>query len=444
MRGPEDGDSTTSPAGPAPGATGPPELSPGRAWAVTLVATSTMAISYLDRQVLAVLAPTVQADLAIGDEAYGWLQSAFSLAYLASAPVAGLLLERVGVRRGMLVAVLAWSAVAAMHAGASSFAALFSLRLLLGSTESPSFPGSAAAIARAQPPHARPRALGVLYTGSSFGAMVAPPLATGLAAALGSWRGAFVGTAVVGLSWVPLWLWVTGHPAVRGRLAAGLARARGGPGFLEVVRHPGVVRASILVAAASPLFAFVLLWGSKLLTEAHGVAQADVGRYLWLPPLLFDVGAVFFGHLASRHAARHGAEAVPVAVVASALVLALALAALPSVHGPWPVVAVCGVAMAGGAGLFAILSADMITRVGPEVAAAAGGITASVQSIAYVVANPLFGRGVATFGGYDEVALAVALWLVPGALVWLVWRPETTPIAPSESGRPRPPRPAGA
>lgn len=405
-----------------------PPLSSGRAWAVTLVATSTMAISYLDRQVLAVLAPTVQRELDIGDEAYGWLQSAFSLAYLASAPVAGLLLERVGIRRGMLVAVLTWSAVAAMHAGAPTYMALFSLRLLLGATESPSFPGSAAAIARSQPAPARARALGVLYTGSSFGAMIAPPLATGLTALLGSWRGAFVGTAIVGLAWVPLWLWVTGHPAVRARLDVGLARRRGGPGLLVVGRHLGVVRASILVAAASPLFAFVLLWSSKILTEEHDVLQADVGRYLWLPPLLFDLGAVFFGHLASRHAARHGALSVPTAVVTVSVALALCLAFLPFVHGPWPVVVVCGVAMAGGAGLFAILSADMITRVGPEVAATAGGFTASVQSVLYVVCNPLFGRGVEAFGGYDEVVFAIALWLLPGALVWLFWRPVTEPI----------------
>lgn len=431
---------TTAARGGEPGEVGPstpenpPPLSAARAWAVTLVATSTMAISYLDRQVLAVLAPTVQAELHIGDEAYGWLQSAFSLAYLASAPVAGLLLERVGIRRGMLVAVLAWSAVAAMHAGAPTYVALFSLRLLLGATESPSFPGSAATIARSQPAHARARALGVLYTGSSFGAMIAPPLATGLTALLGSWRGAFVGTAVIGLAWVPLWLWVTGHPTLRSRLGHGLGSRPAGPGLLVVGRHRGVVRASILVAAASPLFAFVLLWGSKLLTEAHGVEQADVGRYLWLPPLLFDLGAVFFGHLASVHAARHGVGSVPVAIVLVALALALALGLLPFVHGPWPVVLVAGVAMAGGAGLFAILSADMITRVGPDVAATAGGFTASVQSLLYVVANPLFGRGVATFGGYDEVVFGIVLWLVPGALVWLVWRPDTTPIVTGGPG----------
>src|SRR5207253_298270 len=73
------------------------------AWLVTLVATSTMTISYLDRQVLAVLSPTISEQLHIGETAYGWLQSAFSIAYLACAPFAGRLLERAGVRHGLLL-----------------------------------------------------------------------------------------------------------------------------------------------------------------------------------------------------------------------------------------------------------------------------------------------------------------------------------------------------
>src|SRR5690606_14989754 len=50
-----------------------------------LVATTTMAVSYLDRQVLGVLA--------------------FSYAYLVATPIAGRLIERIGVRPGVWVAV---------------------------------------------------------------------------------------------------------------------------------------------------------------------------------------------------------------------------------------------------------------------------------------------------------------------------------------------------
>src|SRR5262245_50375885 len=100
-----------------------------------------MAVSYLDRQAIAMLAPTITAELRIDEEAYGWLASAFSIAYLVSAPLAGRLLERVGVRRGLLGAVVLWTIVSALHSIVPGFALLFAMRLLLGVTEAPSFPG---------------------------------------------------------------------------------------------------------------------------------------------------------------------------------------------------------------------------------------------------------------------------------------------------------------
>ena len=64
----------------------PAGLSRRGAWALALVATFTMAVSYVDRQTLAVLAPTVTESLGISEQGYGWLVSAFSLAYLVGAP----------------------------------------------------------------------------------------------------------------------------------------------------------------------------------------------------------------------------------------------------------------------------------------------------------------------------------------------------------------------
>ncbi len=388
-----------------------------RAWAVVLVATATMAISYLDRQVLAVLAPTITRELRIDDEVYGWLASAFSIAYLVSAPLAGRVIERAGVRRGLLGAVLVWSVVSALHALVPGFFVLFAMRLALGVAESPSFPGSAAAIARALPPRTRAAGMGVLFTGSSFGAMVAPPLAVGLAGWLGGWRAAFVGVAIVGALWIPLWLAVTSSRDVRRALDADLERGARAS-LLSTLTHPAVLRASVLDLALSPMFAFVFLWGAKVLDRAFSVAQEDVDRYLWLPPLLFDLGAVAFGALAAAYARARGAHRSPIPVALVALALALSIAIAPLCTSEWPLTIVLGLSLAGGGGLFAILVADMIARVGPAVAATAGGVTAAAQSLAYIAANPLIGRGVERFGDYDAVFVGLALWMLPGALLW--------------------------
>jgi ACS family hexuronate transporter-like MFS transporter len=398
-----------------------PGLPSSTRWIVTLVATSTMAISYLDRQVLAVLAPSITASLAIDDTHYGWLQSAFSIAYLACAPLAGRLLEKVGVRGGLVIAVLVWTLVSAGHALAYSFAALFVCRLLLGAAEAPSFPGATAAIARTQTPASRARALGILFTGSSIGAMIAPALATYLAEDRGyGYRGAFVGVAVIGLSWVPVWWLATRDPRVRERLArVELPKDGPVPTLRSVLSRPEVRRACLLVIATSSLFAFVLLWGSKLLHDALGVAQADVRRYLWLPPILFDLGAVAFGHLASEHTRRTGQARAPRGIVLVAALLASVLAAVPLCTSPWQVTITMGVAMAGGAGLFAILTAEMVASVGPALAATAGGATASAQSITYIVANLLIGVVVDRTHGYSVIVPAIAALVLPGTLAWL-------------------------
>lgn len=393
------------------------------AWLVTLVATSTMTISYLDRQVLAVLAPTITEQLHIGETEYGWLQSSFSLAYLACAPFAGRMLERVGIRHGLLLAVLAWTVVSAMHALAFSLAALFVLRILLGAAESPSFPGAAATIARTQPARSRARAIGVLFTGSSIGAMLAPMLATRFATAFGGVQGAFVGVALVGLAWAPCWWLATRTPAIAERLAAKPpADATPPPRMLDVLTLPAVRDACLAVAFCSPLFAFVLLWGSKLLHDGFDVPQEDMGQYLWAPPLFYDLGAVVFGHFASVHARKHGERATPTLLLLTAALLASTFGLVALCTTPWQVVWVCGAAMAGGAGLFAIVTADMIGRVGPTLAATAGGCTASAQSIMYVIANPSIGRGVEVFGGYGPVVVTIAALVLPGALGWLVLR----------------------
>ncbi|MBI2388478.1 MAG: MFS transporter [Deltaproteobacteria bacterium] len=389
------------------------------AWALALVATFTMAISYVDRQVVAVLAPTITADLRIDETSYGLLASAFSLAYLVGAPIAGRIIDRVGARRGLLGAVLVWSAVAALHAVVPGFAVLFALRIALGFAEAPSFPGAAQTVHRALPPEDRARGFGVLFTGSSIGAMIAAPLATAIDARFG-WRVAMIVTAIVGLIWVPLWLsfaW-----SRQGRAALDRHDPTPGskpPPMREILRHRAVLRAMVVVFASAPTIAFVLLWGSKFLVRTYGLTQAQVGHYLWLPPLAFDAGAVIFGDLASRRRA----EGPPRALFATATLLSLAVGLVPLARGPWSGLALAGVALAGGGGLFALLTSDMPARVPKDAVSLAGGITAAAQSLAYVVANPLIGRSVQATGQYTNALVALALWTVPGCLLWLWWRP---------------------
>src|SRR5712675_484964 len=83
-------------------------------------------ISYIDRNTLALLAPTILRETGLSGEQYGFIISAFSIAYMLANPVWGRILDRAGLRRGMTVAVSCWTLASVAHAfagGLWSFAA---------------------------------------------------------------------------------------------------------------------------------------------------------------------------------------------------------------------------------------------------------------------------------------------------------------------------------
>src|SRR3954452_14978798 len=98
-------------------------------------------ISYVDRNTLALLSPTILRETGLSGEQYGWIISAFSVTYMIGNPLWGRVLDRVGVFSGMLVAVALWSAASSSHALVTGFLGFAVARALLGFGEGATFPG---------------------------------------------------------------------------------------------------------------------------------------------------------------------------------------------------------------------------------------------------------------------------------------------------------------
>jgi len=81
---------------------------PGR-WFVISIFFLSSSINYLDRQSLATLAPLFRAEFQLTNADYGWIVAAFSLTYAAAAPFAGLAIDRIGLNRGISLAIGLWS-----------------------------------------------------------------------------------------------------------------------------------------------------------------------------------------------------------------------------------------------------------------------------------------------------------------------------------------------
>src|SRR5215472_8407022 len=154
-------------------------------------------ISYLDRNTLALLAPTILHETGLSAEQYGYIIAAFSLAYSAANPIWGRIVDRAGLRRGMTAAVSCWTLASVSHAFAGGLWSFGAARAVLGFGEGATFPGGLRTVVQTLPERLRGRGLAVAYSGGSLGAVITPLVVTPIFQWWG-WRGAFWFTGIVG------------------------------------------------------------------------------------------------------------------------------------------------------------------------------------------------------------------------------------------------------
>jgi predicted MFS family arabinose efflux permease len=379
-----------------------------------------LSVTLVDRQALAALAVSVTGSLGVSDVAYGWLSSAFAGAYLVGSLPAARLVQRVGPWLGLVASVGLASGVIALHGIVHGFAGLLALRVLLGLAVAPAFACAAQAIHFVLPFKDRARGIGMLYMGNSLGSALCPPIAVTLASAFG-WRSAFGWVAVLGVAWAPLWVLAAFARRTAGTLdrPSGVRAFHEGARVADVRRNPASLRAALVVAASAPVTTVTLIWGAKYLALDHGLAQNEVGRYLWLPALFFGSSSLLFGELRARSARTRATARPPRLLVTVAALLAASLAAVPLFHEPGACVLVASVAMMGAGGLYTLATSDLLSHTRAGTIPVATGLTTLTQSLAYIVVSPIIGKAVQHFGSYDGVMIGAGLWVVPGAAFWL-------------------------
>ncbi len=253
-------------------------------------------ISYIDRNTLALLAPTILAETRLSAEQYGWIVSAFSILYMLGNFVWGRWLDRFGLRFGMLAAVGFWTLASVSHAFAVGFWSFALARAALGFGEGATFPGGLRAAMQTLPAHLRARGIAVAYSGGSLGAIITPIMVTPIAVLWG-WRGAFWFTGLVGFLWIVHWLMVGRRPE--------LTQASYVSKRTETLPHPtwGDPRLWSYIAAyafgALPL-GFILYNTSLYLSRALSKSQVEIGHVLWIPPAGWEVGYFFWGWVIDR------------------------------------------------------------------------------------------------------------------------------------------------
>jgi MFS transporter, ACS family, hexuronate transporter len=255
-------------------------------------------LSFVDRQVLAILQPTIIRDTGLTPQNFTDAASFFFLAYTVANPVWGSVLDFVGLRVGMLLAVAIWSGASASHAFMGSFAGFAAARAVLGLGEGATFPGGLRTAVETLPTHLRARAIAMSFSGGTIGAVMMPLLLGPLAIQYG-WRAAFMATAGLGLAWLIIWTAIA-RPPFLPKVAAKPAKVTW-PNFLE--RRVWALMFSYALPAISPGPVLTIL--SLYLTARLKLTQADVNQLAWIPPLTWGIGYFFWGWAADRYAANN-------------------------------------------------------------------------------------------------------------------------------------------
>ena len=149
-------------------------------------------INYIDRQTLSVLGPRLKDEFQWSNSDFALVIIAFRVAYTVGQAGAGRVLDRLGTRTGLTLAVAFYSAAAMLTSLASGLRSFMFFRFLLGLGEAGNWPGATKAVSEWFPRRESGWAVALFDSGSSIGAAIAPLLVLGLLAAFGTWRPVFI------------------------------------------------------------------------------------------------------------------------------------------------------------------------------------------------------------------------------------------------------------
>jgi ACS family hexuronate transporter-like MFS transporter len=262
-------------------------------------------INYLDRQAMGVLNPILKKEIGWDDASYGWINFAFQLAYAIMFGVAGRLLDKFGVRVGMIWAVIVWSFAAASHAFARSALGFSISRFALGLGEAANFPACIKTVAEWFPKRERALATGIFNAGSNVGMMLSPLIVW--VATVWHWQAAFIVTGATGFLWVFLWARYYRAPEVHPNLSSEerqvILSDNDPPAaavripWTSLLRYRQAWAFLLGKMMTDPVWWFYLAWLPTYLVKERGISPQMAALMLLYPYIAADVGSIGGGWL---------------------------------------------------------------------------------------------------------------------------------------------------
>jgi len=374
-------------------------MTQNKRWFAVAIFALAASLNFLDRGLLGFQAPRIKAEFHLTNEGYGWLVAAFSYAYALASPLVGWFLDLVGLELGIAIAVGLWS-VATIFTGLSqTFPQLVAARIFLGIWESAGVPAAGKLNSMYLEPKNRAIGAGVTQVGISLGSI----LALIVVARVLNWRQPFFLGGILGLLWIPLWLYTRSR--IRPEFAVGRQPNAGLSLLLD--------RRLLVLSAANLLwmtaYGFWPNWMTLYLVDRFHLTSEAATAYSWVVYIAAIPGG-FFGGWIARRAMQRGMLPIPARGV---VLLVSALGCLCTLLTPLcPTPAWVGLVMA--ASLFWTVAGSVniytipVDIWGPARAATAVSALVFTYGLSQAVINPIIG-GMVDKAGYGRTFWLVAL-----------------------------------
>ena len=395
-------------------------------WVVVALLFFATTINYIDRQVIGLLKPYIQEDLQWSETDYGYIVTAFQIAYAIGMLACGRLLDKVGSKLGYSIAIIVWSIGATLHAAVRSVAGFGFARAVLGLGEAGNFPAAVKTIAGWFPKKDRAYATGLFNSGSTIGAIIAPIIVVGITLQWG-WRWAFIITGLLGFVWVVVWWIIYKAPHENKKVnAAELAyieqdeeeeEVKSTVTWKELFKFKQTYAIVFSRFVTDWVWWFFLFWTPDFLNKTHGVDLKATVLPLIIIYFMSSIGGIYGGAVSSRFikAGRTIDFARKTTILIFAL-LVLPLNAVPYIHNIWIVVLIIGLAtsthQAWASNIFTIVS-DVYPK---HVVASMTGISSVGGAIGGALASSFVGLILEWTGNYATIFMIASCMYL---LAWL-------------------------
>jgi ACS family hexuronate transporter-like MFS transporter len=328
-------------------------------WTICSLLFFATTINYLDRNILGILAPTLQKEIGWTPIEYGYIGSTFQAAYAIGLVVFGWFVDKYGTKIGYAISITGWSIAAMAHAFASTVFGFGIARFFLGLSESGNFPSAIKATAEWFPKKERALATGIFNSGANIGAVVAPAVVPWLTVTFG-WQAAFVATGATGFVWLIFWIAFYERPETAKKVSKEeMAYILSDPPepasekvpWLQLLKHRQTWAFVVGKFLTDPIWWFYLYWLGLYLNNNFGVTLTHLGLPLIVIYTMTSIGSIGGGYLSGAMIKR--GMAINKARRTTMLIFALLVVPVvtaANISNMWLAVAIIGLAAAAHQG----------------------------------------------------------------------------------------------